>query len=76
MNDKNPAGNKPFRSTRTGAKPLDDHPTQGASSRKRPTQSDSPPIAVKGPGRTPRRRVGPEDEDRRVLPGEAGANDD
>jgi hypothetical protein len=55
---------------------LDDNPMQGASSEERPTQSDSPRPAVKDGKRKPRREVGPEDEDRRVLPGEAGANDD
>jgi hypothetical protein len=76
MNDKKSAGNKPFQSSRVVPIPLDDDPAQGASSGKRPRQSDSLPVAARGSKRMPRRKVGPEDEDRRVFPGEAGANDD
>ena len=76
MSGTNSASTGPFSRDRAGPGPLDDDPMQGASLRKRPTRSDSPPPAVKGRKQRPRSRVGPEDEDRRVLPGEAGANDD
>jgi hypothetical protein len=76
MSGTNSARIGPFSGAGAGEFPLDDDPMQGASSRKRPTRSDSPPRAVKGRKQKPRRKVGPEDEDRRVLPGEAGANDD
>jgi hypothetical protein len=54
---------------------LDDYPMRGASLEPRPTRPDSPP-AVKDDQQKPLRKVGPEDEDRKVRPGEAGANDD
>jgi len=42
----------------------------------RPDAAEGPVDPAEAPAGRPLRKVGPEDEDRRVKPGEAGANDD